>query len=153
VEQGERLQSLVCPLWVHQGGDDAYAPVCTGFWRDSLVADMGNTMAGGIIGVEALGLEGEEYADPLILVRQVDDQAAVLPYAIVFHEPVRASLVHVDIVDAISRNEAEELVSHIFRAPALAKGIDLARLHGNRFGYVFLHQFIEVVILSRDVMG
>src|SRR6185312_4819784 len=80
-------------------------------------------MAALIVGMPGLRLEGEEDADPLIGRGEVQDEAAVLPDAIVLLELPDIALVHVDVVNAVAGLEAEGLVGLAwFRPPTVAVG-------------------------------
>ena len=67
--------------------------------------------AGLVIRMPGLGLKLEEDGDPLLLAGKLEDQAAVLPGAVLLGEAAgRVALVEVDVVDAAARLESEILV-------------------------------------------
>ena len=82
-------------------------------------------MPGRVVGVPGLRLESQEHRDPFLLIRKVNQQTAVLEDAIVLDELADVALVHVDVVDAVARQEAEVLVlDGRFGPPALAERVD-----------------------------
>jgi hypothetical protein len=80
-------------------------------------------VAGEVVGVPCLGLEGEEDRHPLALGGVVGQQAAVLPDAVVLLELWAVALVHVDVVDAVAGSEAEDLVAGGLGSPPLPEGV------------------------------
>jgi len=96
-----------------------------------------------IIRVPALRLKLQEHGRPSIDRREVHEQAAVLPHAVVVHELAAVALVHVDVVDAVARQEPEDLVAQpVFRSPPLAEGVQQRILFRDRR----LHDAIELVV-------
>ena len=109
-------------------------------------------MSGDIVGVPCLRLEGQEHADPLVARGKVQDQATVLPYAIVVAKGGVVALIHVDIVDAIAGLKVEHLVRNsLLWPPTLAEGVD----HRIRFVDcafdVVLDAIAEIVVRSRQM--
>ena len=120
VDQGRGLRLWCRPDRVHQGGDDAHGPVRLGRRRvraGPQRIQAGNGMSGPVVGVPGLALEREQDRDPLVLGGEVHQQAAVLPGAVVGGEPAAVALVHVNVVDAVSWREAEDLVRHAGSGP------------------------------------
>jgi len=129
-------------FWIHQGSN----------YRHALLNNLWDCVTGDIVGVEGLGLEGKEDGHPSVFVRIVKYYATILPYAVVVPPVTAIPLVHMYIMDPISRLETEVFVTLILLwPPSLAKGIDFAVFHGNCFLYIFMEKLIEVVIRSRKV--
>jgi hypothetical protein len=109
-------------------------------------------MAGRVVGVPHLTLEGEEDADPTILVREVQQQSAVLPHAVVPGEGAAVALVHVDVVDAVAGSEAEYLVGLVrLRRPPFPEGVDHRLRLGDRPPHPVVQEVSKVVVGTRHV--
>ena len=108
-------------------------------------------VAGDIVGVPRLALEGEEDADPARLRGEVQQQRAVLPDAVVALERAAVALVHVDVVDAAAGAEAEHLVGLRLRPPALPERIQRRARLRDRAGDGAVEQVGEVVVRARRV--
>ena len=68
-----------------------------------------------------LGLELQEDRDPLLLAGKLEDQAAVLPGAVLGGEAARRiALVEVDVVNAAAGLEAEILVGLVVSGPQVS---------------------------------
>ena len=73
----------------------------------------------------------------------MQQHAAVLPHAIVFFEFLDVPLIHVDVMDAVSRLEAEVFVTVVrLRPPAFAEGIN----HRMFFGQGPLDMMVDFLI-------
>src|SRR4051812_12705740 len=83
----------------------------TGLDHDRLLALDGG--AGHVVRMERLRLEGEEEGQPAVLVGEVEEEAAVLPDAVVLLMPLLVPLIHVDVMNPVSRLEAEVLVRFV----------------------------------------
>jgi hypothetical protein len=92
--------------------------------------------------VPRLGLKRQEDPDPLVLGRVVQQQAAVLPDAVVPAEALAVALIHVDVVNPVAGQEAEDLVGDPgFGAPALPEGIHA----GSRVRGGAAHEVVQLV--------
>ena len=63
-----------------------------------------------VVGVPRLRLEPQEHRNPLLLIREMNQQPAVLLDAVVVLELRDVALVHVDVVDPVAGQETEVLV-------------------------------------------
>ena len=63
-----------------------------------------------VVRVPRLRLELHEDGGPLVLIRKVHHQAAILKHPVIARELTGVALVHVDVVDAVAGQEAEVLV-------------------------------------------
>ena len=80
------------------------------------------------IRIERLGLEGEEKRLPGIA-RVFDEQCAILEHAVVTFPLAPVPLIHVNIMNPVTRDKMEVLVFLLgFRSPFVAERIDQARL-------------------------
>jgi transposase, IS6 family len=68
-------------------------------------------MAGLIVGMPGLRLEGQEDRHPLVLGRVVQQQPAVLPDPVVTAKLAAVALVHVDVMDPVAGQKPEHLVA------------------------------------------
>lgn len=114
----------------------------------------GEGVPGDVVGVPGLALEGEEDADPPGLCREVEEQATVLPDAVVALEAPAVALVHVDVVDAVPGQEAEDLVADGGLGPeALAEHVRPGGRIGHRALDVVVEQIGQVVVGALRVRG
>ncbi len=108
---------------------------------------------GDVVGVPRLALEGEEDRDPSRRVREVEEQAPVLPHPVVAAEGRAVALVHVHVVDAVARREPEDLVAGALRSPALAEHVQEGPRVTHRPLHVVVEQVGEVVVGAGGVRG
>ena len=81
-------------------------------------------------------------------------ERAVLPDAVVAHERADVRLVHVDVVHAVSRQKAEDLVRvALLGRPALAEREERGALVGDRAADVVGELLVEVVVGAGHVEG
>ena len=111
-------------------------------------------MSGLVVGVPALRLELQEDRDPFLLVREVHEHAAILKHSVIGGELAGIALVHVDVVDAVARQEAEVLVLRArLRSPALTEGVHQGVLVGHRALHHAIELLVQVVVEARDAEG
>ena len=111
-------------------------------------------MSGLVVGVPALRLELQEDRGPFLLVREVHQHAAILKHSVIGGKLGGIALVHVDIVDAVARQETEVLVLRArLRSPALTEGVHQGVLVGNRPLHHPIELLVEVVVEARDTEG
>ena len=94
-------------------------------------APAGDGVAGLVVGVKTLRLEGHEEG-AVLAVRILEDQASVLVHAIVAGMFLVVALVHVDVVHAIARREFEVLVLLLLGPKPGAERVDDAAGQGHR---------------------
>src|SRR5262245_26350074 len=93
--------------------------------RVSGVRRVRNSVARGVVSVPGLRLKRQKDGHPLLGGQKLQNEAAILPHAVIAEKGGHVALVHVDVVNAESGQEAEDLVRRVWLgAPALAKGID-----------------------------
>src|ERR687890_2767747 len=92
-------------------------------------------------------------AYPLVGRREAEDERTVLPHPVVVCELRVVSLVHVDVVDAVTRHEIEDLVPLILlRSPALAESIHFGVVLQPCPRDVMLDPVTEVIIRAGQVV-
>lgn len=80
-----------------------------------------------VVRVPGLRLKRQEDGHPLPRRRELQHDAAILPHSVIAEEGGHVALVHVDVMNAESGQEVEDLVPRMWLgAPALAKGITVA---------------------------
>src|SRR6185295_1515463 len=105
------------------------------------------------VGLGELRLEGKEERQPLVFGREVDEQGAVLPDAIVPLVGRRTSLVQMDVMDAVAGLEVEVVVRLAGLGPPLAaEGIDVGSPVDRSF-YVEIEDLVQVVVRPRCIEG
>src|SRR4051812_36264842 len=96
-----------------------------------------------VVGMPGLGLKLQEQSGPTACGGKKEQQSSVLPHTIVIHKSGRVSLIHVDVMNAVAGQEAEDLVAVTgFRPPSLSKSVD-DRVF---FTHCFLHQCVDYVV-------
>ena len=139
VEQGDGLALRCGTDGVDQGCDDPHEVIRLRRARDGV--------AGLIVGVPALALERQKDGYPLVRTRIVQQQPAVLSDAVVVAEPAGVALVHVDVVYAVSRGKAEDLVRLTrLRSPPLTERIQAGGWVRSRPAHVVLELVGQVVV-------
>ena len=109
-------------------------------------------MAGAVVGVPALGLKSQERSHPTVFGREMQQHAAILPHAVVLHEFFGIALIHVDIVNPVTRLEPEVLVAAVrFRTPAFSERIDHRILLGERPLDMEVDLLIQIVVQSGNI--
>jgi hypothetical protein len=101
---------------------------------------------GGVIGVEALRLEGQEEGHPFFLGCQVDQQPTILPCSVIMLPVCGVALIHVDIMDALTRHKVEVLIGLAFRSPASAESIEDRVGVGDGGLYIAVNEIVEVMM-------
>ena len=85
---------------------------------------------------------------------KVHQHAAILKHPVIGGELGAIALVHVDIVDAVARQETEVLVLRArLRSPALTEGVHQGVLVGNRPLHHAIELLVEVVVEAGDTEG
>ncbi len=141
---------------IDERGDDAhesaraFARLRSGrIWRLCRSAEI-DGVTGLVVGVPGLGLEFEEDRRPYFPVREFEHQPAVLPWPVVAREPSDwVSPIHMDIVNAAARPEAEIIVRFGLRAPRLTECVDHRAFVCERALDELVELLVEVIIGSR----
>ena len=110
-------------------------------------------IAGMVVRVPGLALEGEKGGDPPVGAGEPEEQAAVMPHAVVTGVAAGAwiALVHVNVVDAAIGLELEGCVGLVLGTPGLAEGEDHCVRIGQRPLDLRVDHVVEVVAVTRQV--
>ena len=97
----------------------------------------------------ALTLKREKQSDPSFLRWEMQEKRAVLSRSVSPTKPATGALVHVDIMDALPRQETEKLISAMrLWSPTFAKRIKARIVGVDRFGQRETDQLAQVVSRS-----
>ena len=110
-----------------------------------------NTVSCDIIGVPTLRLELEENRCPSLHHWKMDKECSILPDAILWNEPLCIALIHVNVMYAVARTKAEDLIPLGLWPPAFAKSINQRLLVCQRWLHVGIKQLVQIIILTRLV--
>ena len=110
-------------------------------------------IAGMVVGVPGLALKGEKGGHPPVGAGEPEEQAAVMPHAVVAGVPAgaRIPLVHMNVVDAAIGLELEGRVGLVLGTPGLAEGED----HRVRIAQspldLRVDQVVEIIAVARQI--